>query len=167
MCISKCWNVHYFRGFCAKLICMHLLFSNHFDKGGSHELSTLSPSILTPPPPCCLSSLSFSPSVQVRRPAWKLWFVSEGRPAVWMRLVQRREPLHTQTTLSLPREPVAGAQRHQQQVHPPKDHTGGTHTHTRTLIKVSTMQTYFTHKHIGGSSNATKPQQLFNLSALV
>lgn len=60
MCISKCWNVHYFRGFCAKLICMHLLFSNHFDKGGSHELSTLSPSILTPPPPAV-----FPPSLLV------------------------------------------------------------------------------------------------------
>uniref|UniRef100_A0AAQ4P298 Plexin A4 n=1 Tax=Gasterosteus aculeatus aculeatus TaxID=481459 RepID=A0AAQ4P298_GASAC len=34
---------------------------NHFDKGGSHELSTLSPSILTPPPPPAV----FPPSLLV------------------------------------------------------------------------------------------------------
>lgn len=78
---------------------------------------TLTPSRLRLPP--------HSASVQVRRPARELRFVSEGRPAVWLRVVQSREPLHPQAALSSPREPVAGAQWHQQQVHPPSDHKGG------------------------------------------
>lgn len=95
------------------------------------------------------SPFPHSASVQVRRPARQLRFVSEGRSAVWLRVVQRREPLHPQAALSSAREPVAGAQRHQQQVHPPADHQGGAgHVPHVTHQCTCTTSQEFGHVHV-------------------
>lgn len=78
----------------------------------------------------------------MRRPTRKLWSVSESGPFVWVRLVQRREPLHPQATLRQ-WEHVARAQRHQQQVHPPTDHQGETYASASTCV-----HTVYTLAHI-------------------
>lgn len=70
--------------------------------------------------------------------------MSESRPTVWVRLVYRREPLHPQATLPLPRQPAAGAQRDQQQMHAPKNYTG--ETNTTVVMHLRTQQILFLNK---------------------